>query len=101
LSFIEAHTSERLDDSQAHIVRHGHFLERDIQRRASGQYAFANRVCDRTVDVSTEGKRKLLGFLYLRLPGKRPEPAGILLDLKALSLADPPLLAIGDCALSF
>jgi hypothetical protein len=45
LSIIEAHASERLDDGQAHIVRHGHFLERDIQRRASGQYAFANRVC--------------------------------------------------------
>ena len=45
LSFIEAHASERLGDGQAHIVRHGHFLERDIQRWASGQYGFANRVC--------------------------------------------------------
>jgi hypothetical protein len=53
------------------------------------------------VDVSTEGERELLVFLYLRLPGKRPEPAGILIDLKVLSFADPLLLAIGDCALNF
>lgn len=31
LSFIEAHASKRLYDGRAHIVRHGHLLERDIQ----------------------------------------------------------------------
>ena len=30
LSFIKAHASERLDNGQARIVRHGHFQERDI-----------------------------------------------------------------------
>ena len=53
-SFIEVHSSERLDDGRARIVRHGHLPERGIQTGIGPVRVCQPRVRDRAEDGSAK-----------------------------------------------